>query len=379
MNVRGYGVNSKNRKVPGNGSGSARKSANKNRKQLKIMLIALGALVVGLVVVGIIIFGQLTNDDFSSLLEDTTAAANIGDVNSALDDDVPQAEDVKITYNGKTYERNKNIVNIVFLGIDSTTERDIGNHSDMMIVCAVDTVTKKATLISVPRDIWTDISKIDTKTGKISEMTQNRLNTAYLFGGGPNKYGASNAKACIQNFLERKVQLDTPLDFTLNIPISFFASIDMDGISKIADAVGGIEVKLDSTIPEVGKKGQTVTLKGEKAEAYLRDRHNTSGSDFGRTAHQRDFMILLAKKIKSMGAVDAVTKLFDEFNTFGKTDVNLDQALAFAKLLNSMDIDAIEQLAIPCKLGNVGEASVLFDDEAATVDLLLGVYYNEVQ
>jgi anionic cell wall polymer biosynthesis LytR-Cps2A-Psr (LCP) family protein len=121
----------------------------------------------------------------------------------------------------------------------------------------------------------------------------------------------------------------------------------MDGISKIADAVGGVEVTLDSTIPDVGKKGQKVLLKGEKAETYLRDRHNTSGSDFGRTAHQRDFMILLAKKIKSMGAVESITKLWNEFNSFGKTDLNLDQALAFAKLLSVMDIDAIQQLAIP--------------------------------
>ena len=376
MEVRGYGAGNNSRKGPSKG----RKSANRNSKQLKIMLIALGALVVGLVVVGVIIYGQLTNDDYTSLFVQTSEPAQGEDINPAVSGVQTQPpEDVTISYNGKTYERNKNIVNIVFLGIDSEAERGALNHSDMMIVCAVDTVTSKATLISIPRDVWTDISKIDTKTGKISEMTENRLNTAYLFGGGPNKYGASNAKACIQNFLERKVKLETPLDFTLNIPISFFASIDMDGISKIADAVGGVEVTLDSTIPDVGKKGQTINLKGEKAETYLRDRHNTSGSDFGRTAHQRDFMILLAKKIKSMGAVDSVTKLWDEFNSFGKTDLNLYQALAFAKILNGMDIDAIQQLAIPCNLGNVGEASVLFEDEAATLDLLLGVYYNEVQ
>ncbi len=375
MKVRKYGAISDSRKSAVKGS----KPANKNRKQLKIMLISLGALVVGLIVVGIIIFGQLTNDDYTPLFVDTAAAAKTNFIPASDVIQTPEPEDVIISYNGKTYKKNENIVNIVFLGIDSTTERDIGNHSDMMIVCAVDTVAKKATLISVPRDIWTDISKIDTKTGKISEMTQNRLNTAYLFGGGPNKYGANNTKACIQNFLERKVQLDTPLDFTLDIPISFYASIDMDGISKIADAVGGIEVTLDATIPDVGKKGKTLTLKGQKAQEYLRDRKNTAGSDFGRTARQRDFMILLAKKIKSMGAAQAVTNLWDEFNSFGRTDLNLDQALAYAKILNGINIDAIEKLAIPCSLGNVGEASVLFEDEAATVDLLLGVYYDEVQ
>jgi LCP family protein required for cell wall assembly len=290
-----------------------------------------------------------------------------------------QPENETITYNGKTYKKNENVVNIVFLGIDTTTERDIGNHSDMMIVCAVDAVAKKATLISIPRDTWTDLSKIDTKTGKVEEKTQNRLNAAYLFGGGPSKYGASNAKACIQNFFERNVELKTKLNFTLDIPIPFYASIDIDAIAKIADAVGGVEVTLDSTIPDVGKKGKTVNLKGEKAEIYLRDRHNTPGADIGRSTHQRYFMIQLAKKIKGMGAADAVTKLWDEFNTYGKTDLNLDQALAFAKILNNIDIESIEQFAIPGEVGNVGDASVILHDEAGTLDLLLSVYYTQVQ
>lgn len=376
MQVKGYGTNNQNNKEANRG----RKPQNKNSKLLKILFISLGTLVAGFIVVAILLGTQLTGDDYSILMQDDSTGIydSAGDIRTTDENgETIDQQDVTITYNGKTYKRNDAIVNTVFLGIDSDSERGALNHSDMMMVCAVDTATKKATLISIPRDIWTDISKVDTKTGKITEMTQNRLNTAYLFGGGANKYGASNAKACIQNFLERKVELETPLDFTLDIPVSFYASIDMDGISKITDAVGGVDVTLDSTIPDVGKKGKTVTLKGEKAETYLRDRHNTAGSDFGRTTRQRNFMILLAKKIKSLGAVDMITKLYEPFKTYGHTDLNIDQALVFAKLLNGLDIDAIEQIAIPCNLGNVGDASVLFEDEAATLDLLLQVYYTE--
>ncbi len=368
MSNRKYEVYNKDTKKQNN----SRKSVNRNGKQLKIMLGALGALVVGLVAIGVIIYGQLTNDDYTSLFSDTTAAANFG---NAVDG---KTQDVTINYNDKTYKKNSNIVNIVFLGIDSDEERvqqRMGWRSDMMMVCAVDASAKKATLISIPRDTWTDIYQIDGKTGTVTGTEQNRLNAAYARGGGPNKFGAANAKACIQNFLERKVQLDTPLDFTLDIPIPFFASIDMDGISKIADAVGGIEITLDTTIPEVGTEGETLTLKGQKAEDYLRDRHHSSGADFGRTAHQRDFMIQLAKKINSMGAVDALTKLFNDFKTYGKTDLDLDQALAFAKILNGIDIDSIELLTVP----GVGKDNVVYHDEAATLDLLLKVYYNEVQ
>ena len=376
MKVRGYGVNTNSRK----GTGKGRKPANKNSKQLKIMLIALGVLVAGLVVIGVVIYGQLTNDDYTSLFAETSAPIQEQDIDPVASGiQTQQPADTRIDYNGKTYVKNENVVNILFLGIDSTKERDIGNHSDMMIVCAVDTVAKNATLISIQRDTWSDISKIDTKTGKITEMTKNRMNTAYLFGGGPNKFGASNAKACIQNFFERKIDLDTPLDFSLNIPISFYASIDMDSIANIADAVGGVEVKLDTTIPDVGSKGKTVKLKGDKAQLYLRDRHNTPGGDIGRATHQRYFMLQLAKKIKDMGAVEAMTKLWDKLNAYGKTDLNLDQALAFAKILNNMDIDSIQQLAVPGEITSIKEASVIKHDEAKTLEMMLSVYYKEVQ
>ncbi len=376
MKVRGYGASGGAQKTNARG----RNSANKNSKQLKIMLIALGALVVGLVVVGIIIYGQLTNDNYTALFVDTakpTQAVDIDPEVSGVQTQQPSPD--VITYNGKSYKRNENMVNILFLGVDTTTEREVGNHSDMMIVCAVDTVAKNATLISIQRDTWSDISKIDTKTGKITEMTKNRMNTAYLFGGGPNKFGASNAKACIQNFFERKIDLDTPLDFSLNIPISFYASIDIDSIATIADAVGGVEVKLDTTIPDVGSKGKTVKLKGDKAQLYLRDRHNTPGGDIGRATHQRYFMLQLAKKIKDMGAVEAMTKLWDKLNAYGKTDLNLDQALAFAKILNNMDIDSIQQLAVPGDITSIKGASVIKHDEAKTLEMMLSVYYKEVQ
>ncbi len=376
MKAKGYDAKRNNRRRPGSG-----RPANRHSKQLKIMLAALGVLVAGLVVVGVVIYGRLTSDDVTALLVQTSTPNPADDVNPSVSGIQTKApEKATISYNGKKYERNENIVNIVFLGIDSEAERGALNHSDMMIVCAVDTVTKKAKLLTIPRDIWTDVSKIDTKTGKITKMIKQRLNTAYLFGGGPNKFGASNTKACIQNFLERKNELQTPLGFTLDIPVPFFVSIDMDGISKITDAVGGIEVTLDTTIPDVGRKGKTITLKGQKAEDYLRDRHNTAGSDFGRTARQRSFMIQLAKKIKSLGAVDLVTKLYEPFKTYGHTDLSIDQAVAFAKLLSGMDIDAIEQLVIPCYPGKAGEdeKDVLFDDEAATLDMLLSIYYTEV-
>ncbi len=382
MQVKGYGTSNRN---VNRTSGSTKKSKNVHSKKLKILLAVLGTLVAGFIVVAVLLGIELTSDDYGSLFVDAQPVANID--NNAVDDnniidapaETPQSD--TITYNGKTYKKNDAIVNLLFLGIDSNDEREaqqMGYRSDMMMVCAVDTASKTATLLSIPRDTYTDVYKIDYDDGSIEKTVKEKINAAYSFGGGPKRYGASNAKACLQKFLERECDLETPLDFSLDIPIPFYASIDMDGITRIAKAVDGVEVTLDQSIPNVGKKGKTVTLKGSNAEEYLRNRHDSAGSDFGRTSHQRTFMIALAKKIKGMGAADAVTKLWDEFSEFGKTDLSIDQALAFAKILNGVNIDAIQQLTIPGESRTVDGSSVVVTDEAATLELLLSIYYTEI-
>jgi nucleoside-triphosphatase THEP1 len=62
---------------------------------------------------------------------------------------------------------------------------------------------------------------------------------------------------------------------------------------------------------------------------------------------------------------------------FGKTDLSLDQALDFAKILNGVNIDAIQQLTIP-GVSKTIDSSVVVHDEVATLELLLSIYYTEV-
>ncbi len=287
-----------------------------------------------------------------------------------------------IEYNGKKYIRNENVVNILFLGIDTNPERRIahaGYRSDMVMVCAVDVEKKTATLISIPRDTYTTVYKLNENTGEITDTVQWRVNTAYSYGGGATKYSFKNAMDCVQLFLQRECELKTPLDFKLDIPVYLYASINIDGIEKIASAVGGVEVTLDTGIKGVGKKGQKVLLKYSNAETYLRDRHNSEDGDVGRAGHQQTFMIALAKKIKSMNAVDAIVKIYDKVQKYVKTGLTTEQMLDFAKVLMDVDVDSIQMHTIPGEGKKVKGDYLYFHDEAATLQILLDVYYIEVQ
>ena len=136
----------------------------------------------------------------------------------------------------------------------------MGYRSDMVMVSAIDAELKTATLISIPRDTRTSVHKVDPNTGVITETLDWKINTAYSYGGGATKYSYPNAMACVQMFLERSITLNTPLDFTLDIPVYLYAGIDMDGIPHVASSVGGVSITLEKSIPGVGSKGKTVNL-----------------------------------------------------------------------------------------------------------------------
>jgi LCP family protein required for cell wall assembly len=347
---------------------------NKNSKAIRVLLVVFCLLIICTGVSFYVIYNEIKTDDPSSLFENphrTFAPQNGGTS--------PEKYET-IEYNGKTYVRNNDIINLLFLGIDSNASREdrhMGYRSDMVLVCAVDTAAKKVTLISLPRDTYTTVYNISADTGEIEKTRQNRVNAAFAFGGGPSHYGYQNAMACVELFLQRECELKNKLDFTLDIPVYLYAGIDMDGIIPVADSVGGIEVTLEYSIPGVGNKGQTVLLKGKKAETYLRDRHHTPGGDLGRAEKEQDFMIRLAKKIKGMGAVDIIVSLYDELQNYVDTNLNTTQMADLAKILMGVDLDEADKYIIPGKGDTLNGAYYYMPDEQATLELLLKVYYKE--
>ncbi len=80
-----------------------------------------------------------------------------------------------------------------------------------------------------------------------------------------------------------------------------------------------------------------------------------------------------------MGAVDTITTLYDELQKYVNTSLSLEQMLDFAKVLIDVEIDSIETYTIPGEGKTLSDGNwVYFHDEAATLQLLLDVYYEEV-
>ncbi len=269
------------------------------------------------------------------------------------------------------YAQKEKVVNILLLGIDSDAEREeqrMGWRSDVMIVCSINFATNEMSMISIPRDTYTTVNKLDQSNGSIKTRVQDRINTAYSYGGGPNKYGADNAMDAIKELLSCGGQF--------NIPIDYYASVDMEGLPKLIDAVGGVDVVLDRTVEGVGKKGEAVTITSKNVGYYVRVRHGTGGGDNGRAARQMELIIQMMKKIQKMGAVSAATKLYDETAKYLKTNMTLEEVLAVASFAQNFSIDSIVSYRAPSEGKMVGGKSVEILDADSLYKFVLEHFYT---
>src|SRR5262249_4937567 len=127
-----------------------------------------------------------------------------------------------------------------------------GQRSDTIMVVHVDPRSTKATILSIPRDLWVPI---------YGTNHSGRINEAYNGGG---VQGAS--------------RLIKTITTNLGIPIDHYAEVDFVGFKKMVSAVGGVPIYIaapardkysDLNIPQAG----CITLTGDQALAWVRSRH----------------------------------------------------------------------------------------------------------
>lgn len=183
---------------------------------------------------------------------------------------------------------------VLLLGTDSGDYgREDQGRSDVLIVATVNPQNKTTTLLSIPRDTYTDIIGKDKK---------DKINHAYAYGG------VAMAMASVENLLD--------------IPIDHYAQVDLKGIKEIVDLVGGIEVnnkfsfKYGSTEFPIGK----LTLNGEEALQYSRMRYDDPNGDYGRQERQRQVITGILNKVRSIDTLANYDNVLQILGDTFKTD-----------------------------------------------------------
>ncbi|MHC9532236.1 LCP family glycopolymer transferase [Dellaglioa sp. L3N] len=195
---------------------------------------------------------------------------------------------------------------ILLMGTDTgALGRDDAGRTDTLIVATVNPATKQTTLISIPRD--TEV-KIDG-----SNESASKINSAYTYGG---RDGSTSAVNTVQNLLD--------------VPIDYYMVINMGGLKKIVDAVGGVDVKPLLSFNYGGthyKKGEKIHLTGKQALGYTRMRHSDPLGDYGRQKRQKQIITAIAGKAESVSSLTNYKKLLKTIDGNMVTDLSFNDMI----------------------------------------------------
>lgn len=238
---------------------------------------------------------------------------------------------------GLTKERNvSNVIkngkpfSILLLGTDTgELDRTYKGRTDSLMLVTVNPKKEKVTIMSLPRD------SVIAPVGYEDQFPQ-KLNSAYEYG---------SAKTTIQTIQK-----------WLNVPIDYYALVNMNGLEKVIDQLGGVQVKSPLTFGynpytahdngdiiynftkgsstyTLNKNGSTKTytkMDGAAALAFSRMRYDDPQGDYGRQARQRLVLQAIVDKAKSNPTKLINQKFLSTISDSTKTDLTFGDMLTAA-------------------------------------------------
>lgn len=247
-------------------------------------------------------------------------------------------------------------MNILLVGVDKRDDltrkqqnqlklgRESGQRTDTMMVIHLSEDHRKVTVVSLPRDTWTEIP------GK----GQHKINSAYQFGGAPLAVKA--------------------VEQATNLKINRYIEVNVLGFIDVVDSLGGVTVCTPVPIndPKTGLNlaAGTHELPGVQALGYARTRA-TVRSDLDRIDRQQQVISALLNKALSAQTLANPARLASFVNSTLKTiKVDPDDGLlGLATQMRDVSLDDVRFATVPLAdldfKTPTGESAVLWDKQAA--------------
>ncbi len=272
-----------------------------------------------------------------------------GNVFSAISSAVLPDKPLKMDQNGNT--------NILLLGTSESDPNHPGAQlTDSIMIVSFNQTTHAAFLLSVPRDLWVKYSApcFAGYEGKINAVYECALN------GSTTSEGELNAETITANTVGNVV----------GVNINYVMHLNLAVIQKVVDAVGGIDITIDSPDPRgildrnfdwrchyscylVKYANGPAHLTGTDAMWLAQARNDGEGyglprGNFDREANQRKIMIATKDKASSVGFLANpinTTNLLDALGSNIHTTIDMSEIKSFidaAKAIPSNNITSID-------------------------------------
>lgn len=242
--------------------------------------------------------------------------------------------DTKVIYEYSEQKKNEdlNIVSdkdfsepltFLFLGVDSEGDGLNANaafNGDTLMLMSFNPKTLRSVLLSIPRDTYVPIACNNNRYAKINSSAA---------------YGTGCVISTINKFLD--------------INIDYYVKINFKGVVDLVEAVGGVEVDVESPTYMANKYNGKVceqnsdrqwgdklvcinpglqVLNGEQALAYARCRHMYIGSDLDRVRHQQQVVEALANKVLHFNSIKEFQDILNAVSKNIATNMDTDTILS---------------------------------------------------
>ena len=198
-----------------------------------------------------------------------------------------------------------NQINILLLGADRRP-RQKKFRTDTIILATLNSELGTLNLTSFPRDLYVSIPGIG----------QNRINTAYFYGG---------INLLNQTFREN-----------FGIKPDYYVLIDFSQFKRFIDSLGGLNVKVGETVSDY-RAGKYVTIKKgmQKMDAdtvlwYVRTRKTTS--DFARNERQQEIIRAIFNNMLTLENIPRVKEFYEIYQDAVTTNLSLGDILPMIPL-----------------------------------------------
>jgi LCP family protein required for cell wall assembly len=200
-------------------------------------------------------------------------------------------------------------INILLIGTDKRTgkgnegygDKNSAGHADTTLVLHVSKDRTNATVLSIPRDLITDIPDCPT--------TQEDGSEKVIPGQQRTRFNNSLG----QEDRTPSCTMRTITELT-GLKMDHFMVADFNAVKTLTSAVGGVDVCLAKDIKDKDSKldlpkGEH-TIEGEEALAFVRTRHSVGfGGDLSRIELQQQFLGSMLRKLKSNDTLTSPSKM----------------------------------------------------------------------
>lgn len=215
---------------------------------------------------------------------------------------------------------------MLVLGSDARTGLG-GERTDAIMVLTIDPSDGRVSAASLPRDT----EGVPTGPGRIYSGKVTGLYQTFTLAGATDEEAAQRTKAA--------------LAYAFGTEIDSYVLIGFEGLQKLVDAVGGVDVTLAKPLDDTfllvdGKRGFHLKkglnhLDGKNALLFARTRH--ADNDYERTRRQQQLIIAAAAAVRERGAEDFPALVSVAMGAI-QTDIPFTSAPALFELLRRADL-----------------------------------------